>query len=120
MSRAEREALFYKCANSMTSESISGWFIRSPGEHICRDNVADWLLWALFSSRKNDALPEWEEELDSYITVMGSYVGYPLKHGNNPEMQCLRLTMDPVPMTHRPFVWYMESLPLHTIPHHHY
>ncbi|KAI0293585.1 hypothetical protein BC826DRAFT_1186041 [Russula brevipes] len=74
MSRAEREALFYKCANSMTSESISGWFIRSPGEHICRDNVADWLLWALFSARKNDALPEWEEELDSYITVMGSYL----------------------------------------------
>ncbi|KAI0293580.1 hypothetical protein BC826DRAFT_1105012 [Russula brevipes] len=114
MSRAEREALFYKCANSMTSESISGWFIRSPGEHLCRDNVADWLLWALFSARRNDALPEWEEELDSYITVMGSYVGYPLEHGSNPEMQCLRLTMDPVPMVHRPFVWYMESLPLYT------
>ncbi|KAI9511086.1 hypothetical protein F5148DRAFT_1274424 [Russula earlei] len=107
MSRAEREALFHKCAESMTAESISGWFIRSPGGQLWRDNVVDWLLWALFSSRTHDTLREWQDELDYYIAVMGEYVGYPLRPGANPEMQCLRLTMDPVPMVHRPFIWYM-------------
>ncbi|KAF8470419.1 hypothetical protein DFH94DRAFT_637653 [Russula ochroleuca] len=107
MSRAEREALFHKCADTMTSESISGWFLRSPGRQIWRDNVVDWLLWALFSVRNSDTHSEWEDELDYYITVMGEHVGYPLRPGSNPEMQCLRLTMDSVHMVHRPFVWYM-------------
>ncbi|KAF8490445.1 hypothetical protein F5888DRAFT_1808101 [Russula emetica] len=107
MSRAEREALFHKCAESMTSESITGWFLRSPGLQIWRDNVIDWLLWALFSVRNRDTSPGWEDELEYYITVMGEYVGYPLIPGSNPDIQCLRLTMDPVPMVHRPFIWYM-------------
>lgn len=112
MSRAEREALFHKCAESMTSESITGWFLRSPGLQIWRDNVIDWLLWALFSVRNRDTNPEWEDELEYYITVMGEYVGYPLIAGSNPEIQCLRLTMDPVPMVHRPFIWYTVRFPL--------
>jgi len=111
MSRAEREALFHKCAESMTSESITGWFLRSPGLRICRDNVIDWLLWALFSVRNRDISPEWEDELGYYITVMGEYVGYPLIPGSNPDIQCLRLTMDSVPMVHRPFIWYMVRFP---------
>ncbi len=109
MSRAEREALFHKCANTMTSESITGWFLRPHDRQIWRDNVVDWLLWALFSVRNRDTNPEWEDELDHYITVMAEYVGYPLRPGSNPETQCLRLTMDPVPMVHRPFFWYMVS-----------
>ena len=116
MSRAEREALFHNCADTMTSESITGWFLRSPGRQIWRDNVVDWLLWALFSVRSSDTHPEWEDELDYYITVMGERVGYPLRPGSNPEMQCLRLTMDSVPMVHRPFVWYMVSFPLYKTP----
>ena len=114
MSRAEREALFRKCAESMTSESITGWFIRSPGLKIWRDNVIDWLLWALFSARNRGTNPEWEDELEYYINVMGEYVGYPLIAGTTPEIQCLRLTMDPVPMVHRPFIWYMVRIPLCT------
>src|SRR5712671_5077391 len=111
MCRAEREALFRKCADCITAESIAGWFLRSSGTQIWRDNVVDWLLWALFSSHSKDTPREWEEELDHYITVMGEYVGYPLRPGTNPELQCLRLTMDPVPMLHRPFIWYMVRFP---------
>ena len=113
MSRLEREALFHKCADTMTSESITGWFLRSPGRQIWRNNVVDWLLWALFSVRSSDTHPEWEDELNYYITIMGERVGYPLRPGSNPEMQCLRLTMDSVHMVHRPFVWYMVSFPLY-------
>ena len=101
----------------MTSESITGWFLRSPGRKIWRANVEDWLLWALFSVRDKKNHSEWEDELDYYITAMGEYVGYPLRHGtNSAEMRCLRLTMDPVHMVHRPFVWYMVSFPLCTLP----
>lgn len=107
MSRAGRDALFHNCANSMTPDSITSWFLRAPGGRVLRDNVADWLLWALFSARSTEVLEEWEEELDYYISVMGDYVGYPISRGSNPDIQCLRLTMDPVHMVHRPFIWYM-------------
>lgn len=107
MPRAERDALFHKCANSMTPESITDWFLRASGGRLLRDNVADWLLWALFSARSTEVLNEWEEELDAYISVMGDHVGYPIGRGSNFNMQCLRPTMDPVHMLHRPFVWYM-------------
>ena len=107
MSRAERDTLFHKCASSMTPESITNWFLRSPGRRVLRENVADWLLWALFSARSTEALQEWEEELDSYISVMGGYIGYPIGRGINFDMQCLRPTMDPIHMIHRPFIWYM-------------
>ncbi|KAH9019785.1 hypothetical protein EDB84DRAFT_1670685 [Lactarius hengduanensis] len=128
MSRPERDALFHNCANSMTPESIANWFIRAPGLRVLRDNVADWLLWALFSARSNEVLEEWEEELDYYISVMGNYVGYPIDRGSIPDMQCFRLTFDPVHMVHRPFIWYMivglvdtltsTSLYLHGFTHH--
>src|SRR5487761_1348525 len=106
MARAEREALFHRCADMMTSQWIAGWFLRSPGRQVQRNNVVDWLLWALFSARTSEGNREWEEELDYYTTVMGEYVGYPLQSGSNSEMQCFRLTMDPVHMVHRPVVWY--------------
>jgi len=106
MSRAERDSLFHKCASSMTPESITNWFLCTPGRRVLRDNVAEWLLWALFSARSTEVDREWEEELDSYISVMGNYVGYPIGRGINFDMQCLRPTMDPVDMVHRPFIWY--------------
>ena len=116
MPRAERGALFHKCASSMTPESITNWFLRAPGRRVLRDNVADWLLWALFSVRSTEVLEEWEEELDSYISVMGDYVGYPIGRGSNLDMQCLRLTLDPVHTIHRPFIWYMARLISHNTP----
>ena len=118
MSRAQREALFHKCANTMTSESISGWFLRPSGRRICRDNVSDWLLWSLFSARTTEILQEWKEELDYYITAMADYVGYPLEPGGKSNTRCLRLTLDPVHMVHRPFLWYMVRFSPHTgVPH---
>lgn len=110
MSRAERDTLFHKCANTMTPASITNWFLRAPGRRILRENVAEWLLWALFCARPTEVLKEWEEELDSYISVMGDYVGYPIGRGINFDMQCLRPTMDPVHMIHRPFIWYTVRL----------
>ena len=100
----------------MTPESITNWFRCTPGRRVLRDNVAEWLLWGLFSARSTEVLKEWEEELDSYISVMGGYVGYPIGRGINFDMQCLRPTMDPVHTIHRPFIWYMARISSHQTP----
>ncbi|KAI0263414.1 hypothetical protein BC834DRAFT_1027718 [Gloeopeniophorella convolvens] len=107
LSRAERQALFDKCARSMSSDSVSRWFTSTPGGRVWRDNAVDWVLWALFSAHAGELLTEWEEELDHYVSVLGGFIGYPLDRGNNPAIQVPRLTLDPVVTVHRPFVWYM-------------
>ncbi|KAI0063410.1 hypothetical protein BV25DRAFT_1990788 [Artomyces pyxidatus] len=107
MSPAQRRELFDKCVQSMTSTSTAGWFTSRKGSRVRRGNAMDWLLWGLFSTHSGEMLQEWEEELDYYASVMGGFIGYDLDHGSNPEMQCLRLTLDPVVMVHRPFIWYM-------------
>lgn len=107
MSRTERKELFDKCAQMMTAQSTEGWFSQSSLSRIQQGNVIEWLLWALFSTDAGHNLGEWEEELNSYISVFATIVGYPLDTGSNGELKTMRLTLDPVVMIHRPLIWYM-------------
>ena len=91
----------------MTAQSTEGWFSQSSLSRIQQGNVIEWLLWALFSTDAGHNLGEWEEELNSYISVFATIVGYPLDTGSNGELKTMRLTLDPVVMIHRPLIWYM-------------
>ncbi|KAH7921054.1 hypothetical protein BV22DRAFT_756505 [Leucogyrophana mollusca] len=126
LSREERRALFEKCANYLTSADYpSGWFFSLKFK---RQNLAEWLLWALFSTTPDHCLHEWEEELAGYITAVENVLGRGLEPGHSAEARCMRLTFDPVVMLHRPFIWYMivafvdlvASLQLYTLGFCHY
>lgn len=106
MPKEQRRDLFDKCVKSMTATTTAGWFTPVTGERVRRDNAVDWLLWGLFSTKATEMLKDWEDELEYYVTRMGEFIGYPLAQGSNPDLQCLRLTFDPVVMAHRPFLWY--------------
>ena len=45
--------------------------------------------------------------------MVETIIGRKLEPGYNPAAQCMRLTIDNVPMLHRPFIWYLVS-------HHHH
>ncbi|TFY73401.1 hypothetical protein EWM64_g10612, partial [Hericium alpestre] len=109
MSQEERKELFDKCAVSMTAASTLHWFPSKERStsRVRRDNAVAWLLWALFATDINEAAEEWEEELENYLGIMTKFLGYPLDKGHNPDLQCMRLTLDPVIIIHRPLVWYM-------------
>lgn len=78
-----------------------------------RDNAADWILWALFSTHQGEYTEEWEEEINEYLDMFAERLGRPLAQGRDAKIQCMRLTLDPVVMCHRPFLWYMVRLPLY-------
>jgi len=86
------------------------WFTQSDSKRIQRGNAIDWLLWALFSTHIDDALDEWQEELEQYLSIMSNYLGYSFDLGSSPDVQIMRLTLDPVVMVHRPLVWYIVSI----------
>ena len=59
---------------------------------------------------------EWEEEIVEYLAVVENVIGRTLPDGYNKDTPSMRLTLDPVPMIHRPLLWYMVGWPcnMHT------
>ncbi|KAF9222757.1 hypothetical protein BS17DRAFT_796530 [Gyrodon lividus] len=112
-SRKERQVLFRKCSGYIgSSDYPSGWFF---GSGFRRNNVVEWLLWALFSSPENMGLEAWEDEIVEYVTTVENILGRELQAGYNKDTPCMKLTLDPVPMCHRPFLWYLVGCSLQTV-----
>jgi hypothetical protein len=104
-----RQALFQKCLSTISDPKsyISGWFHGAPYTSVYRENLAEFLAWGFLD---RDTLPEkgsedWEE-LEGYLDATEKAMGLELKTGYNPEVKALRLTVDPVRMTHRSLAWY--------------
>lgn len=105
--REHRRILFQRCCSHLaTSDHVSGWFFSADFK---RDNVVDWLLWALFSATRDDYLAEWEDELEEYLSMVEVVIGRKLDPGYNAGARCMRVTLDRVLMLHRPLIWYLVS-----------
>lgn len=89
-----------------TSDYISGWFFSAEFK---RENVVDWLLWALFSATRDTCLVEWEEEIEEYLSMIEVILDRKLAPGYNAGARCMRPTLDSVSMLHRPLIWYLVS-----------
>lgn len=103
--RDERQRLFEKGHAQITDPEafLSKWFQLAPLSEIKRDNVKEFFCWALLNKAEwNDAE---SGELDGYADNVEELLGRPLGQGRGSAVP-LRLTIDPVPMQHRPLVWY--------------
>jgi hypothetical protein len=65
------------------------------------------MLWAIFSSDVDTMQEEWVEEVDGYLNRIEDTRGVSLDPGHNINAKSMRPTLDPVPMLHRPLVWYL-------------
>ncbi|KAH7880325.1 uncharacterized protein C8R40DRAFT_1032949 [Lentinula edodes] len=105
LTRAQRHALFLQCSKRIAGSRYPlGWFT-SP--NIKRQNVVEWILWALFSATPETAQESWEEEMEEYVTKVEELLGMKLEQGRIHTTSALRLTLDPVKMVHRPLIWYL-------------
>ncbi|KAI9152024.1 hypothetical protein HJFPF1_09244 [Paramyrothecium foliicola] len=109
--RAERRALFERCIGDVASPRgyLSGWFLGADLEHIRRDNVKEFLLWAFFDREvetfDGDEEKELAEELEEYIGLIEQGLGYTLGEGRGPA-KSLRLTFDAITTKYRSLTWY--------------
>ncbi|KAK7035897.1 AB hydrolase-1 domain-containing protein [Favolaschia claudopus] len=111
LTRAQRQDLFERSTLHFTAENLSGWFI-PPKSEIKRDNLREWILWAMFASTPEHASPEWDEEIDQYILATEKKLGCKLEPGRVPGVQSLRLSFDPIYTLHRPLIWYIVRISL--------
>ncbi|OCH92258.1 alpha/beta-hydrolase [Obba rivulosa] len=108
LSREERRALFTRCCARLREvEDFTGWFYSTTASSLKRENVREWLLWAFFGTPRVGHWDEWKEEIDEYIATVEKAIGHELEDGWNEDAPCMKVTLDPVTMLHRPFVWYM-------------
>ncbi|KAI0934918.1 hypothetical protein AcV5_006608 [Taiwanofungus camphoratus] len=108
MSREEREAVFNKCfSNLRETNAAAGWFYPSSPSAIKRENMMEWLSWALFSARSDGFRKEWEAELEGYVTKLEGFMGQKFAPGWDEKVKCMRVSFDHVVTVHRPLVWYL-------------
>ncbi|CAK5264008.1 unnamed protein product [Mycena citricolor] len=87
--------------------AVVEWFVPSHDD-IRRENVREWLLWALFSSTLEHASPEWDGEIEEYLDLIEQVLGRKLAEGRGP-VKSIRLSFDEVEFAYRPLVWYMAN-----------
>ncbi|KAI0748753.1 Alpha/Beta hydrolase protein, partial [Daedaleopsis nitida] len=106
-SRERREELFARCFARVRDQQIAtGWFFHCLPENIKRENMTEWLLWALFGSHPDGLQEEWMEELEAYLSKMEQLIGCKFSVGREEAVKCMKNTLDPVDAVHRPLLWY--------------
>ncbi|TCD64755.1 hypothetical protein EIP91_003646 [Steccherinum ochraceum] len=86
------------------------WFDRAPWSSIRKDNIYTWMHWSIF----NDSFTSMEDipmarrlHLDEMMERLERRAGMKFPEGFNPEVRTLRLSVDPVTVAARPFIWYI-------------
>lgn len=79
---------------------IRGWFLGAPLDTIQRENVEEWLTWAVLSADRQALEPviqeEWKQDMAEYIAEIEERLDHHFDDGKNDELSCMRLTLDPV------------------------
>ncbi|KAL0572910.1 hypothetical protein V5O48_009057 [Marasmius crinis-equi] len=113
LTQTEREVLFTKCASVVFPPYGSyplGWFTlpKQDSGRLRKENVVEWLLWALFACEVESALlDEWKEEIEGYVRRIEERLGYKLEDGHDKSARSMRLTFDELKANYRPLIWYI-------------
>ncbi|RIA98659.1 Alpha/Beta hydrolase protein [Glomus cerebriforme] len=105
----------FNCLNTVENFEtwLEGWFKvgnkKTRFDQIYRGNIEEWLGWSFFSSpieivRQNT---EYINELYDIINVIENEKRVKFPEGYNPDVKCIRLTLDPVKAIPRPFIFYV-------------
>lgn len=109
-SRAERQELFRRVKDNATDPELylSKWFMNAKIEDIKRENVKEFFAWSLMNARLGRIDDDEHDELNGYVDELESSFGRRFEVGHGSALS-LRGTFDPVPMQHRPLLWYGVS-----------
>lgn len=104
---------------TMKRAEACGWFVKAPGRNerwplsrigdLRRGNVREWIAWAFFhcgiEEVPSSRLPELDELADQIIR----WIEVDVQPGYNPQALAMRLTMDPIPCSQRPLLYYVVT-----------
>jgi hypothetical protein len=108
LSKIERRELFELYNKNIPDPEacLQRWFSGAPADEIRRENLKDFFLWAFFNRcgvRGDD-----EEEIEEYVDATEELLRRRIEPGRG-SAQCLRLTLIPVDIRYRSFIWHWVS-----------
>lgn len=108
LSQAERRQFFQKGLDHApdVEQYIRKWHCNAQLGDIRRENVKDWLMWALFDKQGNPG--EHDAELEEYIADAEERAGVTIKKGYG-DSTPMRLSFDPIDIRHRSLLFYFVS-----------
>ncbi|KAF9581600.1 hypothetical protein BGW38_001330 [Lunasporangiospora selenospora] len=119
----ERQELFQRCLETVgnDSESVKRWvetWFDTGRTHrpvkfsdIGRSNMMHWLAWAFWAAPLDEVFRSTADlvEMNDMIDSIEANKGIQFAHGYNPDVDCIRLSLDPVVASHRPLIYYAVS-----------
>ncbi|RDX49812.1 alpha/beta-hydrolase [Lentinus brumalis] len=114
--REVRETLFAKCfARMRDTEMATGWFFSARPDGIKRENMVEWILWAIFGTHREGLKEEWMDEIEDYMRKIEELLGRKVEEGWDQTVRCMKVSLDPVDTVHRPLFWYFLVAVVDTI-----
>ncbi|KAJ7068340.1 hypothetical protein C8F01DRAFT_605353 [Mycena amicta] len=84
------------------------WFGRVPFSQIRRLEVKRWIYWSIFNKDLPDTIsPSHQDVLDDALRLLEMRLGTKVTEGSNPKILPMRLTLDKVQISARPFFLYV-------------
>ena len=87
----------------------TGWFFFVDSALIKRDNMVDWLLWAIFGTHRDGLRDEWTDEIEGYLKNIEELFGHKIDDGRAHTVGSMKVSLDRVDTVHRPLFWYLVS-----------
>ncbi|KAF2184754.1 hypothetical protein K469DRAFT_578182 [Zopfia rhizophila CBS 207.26] len=105
LSRDHRRELFQRSLLITTDIELFArkWMCGAHMDDIRRENIKEWLLWALFN--REGPPGDDNEELEEYMDEIEEKMGWEIKPGKGPA-QSVRLNFDRIKVTHRSLLYY--------------
>ncbi|KAF9155183.1 hypothetical protein BG015_010765 [Linnemannia schmuckeri] len=117
--KAKRRELFERCLETVDEgEGVKRWIevwfdtgrTKQPAkfEDIGRANMVSWMAWAFWAAPLEEVAqsPAAIIELNEMIDTIEEVKKVKFREGYNPNVDCIRLSLDPVIASHRPLIYY--------------
>ncbi|KAF9572009.1 hypothetical protein EC968_010413 [Mortierella alpina] len=117
--KAKRQELFQRCLETVEEGDgvkrwIEVWFdtgrTKQPArfEDIGRENMLRWMAWAFWAAPHEEVFqsPSAVQELNQMVDTIESIKKVKFSSGFNPDIECIRMCLDPVIASHRPLIYY--------------
>jgi pimeloyl-ACP methyl ester carboxylesterase len=118
-SAAERAAVERRATEleiiALKRAEVSGWFLERSSQRrwpahrlgeIGQDNMAEFIAWAFFHCDPKNVPESRRKEFEELMTIGYEWVDVQFPAGYNPDVKCMRLTMDNIQAAHRPLLYY--------------
>lgn len=108
--RPERQNLLDRIKDNVADPELylSEWFMNAKIEDIKRENLKEFFAWSFMNESPQSISDDEDAELDDYVDQLERRFGWRFESGKG-SAKSLRGTFDPVPMQHRPLLWYGVS-----------